>query len=76
MNDNSWLDGMQLHILATVCTLSAWECGGHFVFKERSDFDQVTEDDLLKRMADVTLDDEAFETMKQLCCSVAGKLAS
>ncbi|OVA03339.1 hypothetical protein BVC80_7231g2 [Macleaya cordata] len=66
----------QLHMLATTCTLSAWECGGHFVFKERNDFDRATEDILMKRMAAVSLTDEAFEAVKQLSCSVAGKLAS
>ncbi|KAF8410674.1 hypothetical protein HHK36_003206 [Tetracentron sinense] len=66
----------QLHTLGTTSTLSAWECGGHFLFKERCDFNQATEEALLKRLGDVSLDDEGFEVVKQLCCNVASKLVS
>eukprot|EP00262_Sarcandra_glabra_P000679 TRINITY_DN10813_c0_g1_i1.p1 TRINITY_DN10813_c0_g1~~TRINITY_DN10813_c0_g1_i1.p1 ORF type:complete len:383 (-),score=59.95 TRINITY_DN10813_c0_g1_i1:133-1281(-) len=63
----------QVLTLATGCNLSAWECGGHFVFKERSDFDRSTEDALLKRLAAVSLDEKGFQVVKQLCCSIASK---
>ena len=56
--------------------LSSWECSGHFVFKSRNDFDQVTEEAMLERMGTASLDEPGFQVVKQLCCSIASKLAS
>ncbi|OMO73789.1 hypothetical protein COLO4_26862 [Corchorus olitorius] len=53
--------------------LSTWECGGYFLFRYRYEFDQVTEDVLLKRLRSFSLDEDDFEAVKQLCCSVASK---
>ncbi|KAA8519354.1 hypothetical protein F0562_013610 [Nyssa sinensis] len=58
------------------CTLSAWECGGYFLFKSRCDFDHSTEEAMLKCLGAVSLDDEGFQVVKQLCCRVASQLAS
>ncbi|KAK3188696.1 hypothetical protein Dsin_028257 [Dipteronia sinensis] len=64
-----------LQTLATTCNLSAWECSGYFLFRSRSEFDQVTEDAMRKHLSAVSLDDEGFQTVKQLCFSIASKLA-
>ncbi|XVE89388.1 hypothetical protein DITRI_Ditri19aG0197700 [Diplodiscus trichospermus] len=53
--------------------ISAWECGGYFLFRNRYEFDEVTEDAMLKRLSSFSLDDNDFEAMKQLCCSIASK---
>ncbi|XP_058099970.1 GDP-L-galactose phosphorylase 1-like [Magnolia sinica] len=68
----------QVRTPATECDhFSAWQCGGHFVFKGRHDFDQVTEASLAKHLSTVSLEDDAFQSVKQLCCSVASnKLVS
>ncbi|XP_042502644.1 GDP-L-galactose phosphorylase 1-like isoform X4 [Macadamia integrifolia] len=57
-------------------SLSAWECGGYIVFKDRFEFDQATEEAVMERLGALSLDDECFSTVKQLCCSVASKLAT
>ncbi|EOY25553.1 Mannose-1-phosphate guanylyltransferase, putative isoform 4 [Theobroma cacao] len=56
--------------------ISAWECGGYFLFRCRYEFDQVTEDAMLKRLSSFSLDDDNFEAVKQLCCSIASKFDS
>ncbi|XP_008225605.1 PREDICTED: GDP-L-galactose phosphorylase 1-like isoform X3 [Prunus mume] len=66
----------QLHTSENFCTLSAWECGGYFVVKSRSEFDQATEHALLKQLTTVSLDDEGFQGVKRLCCTIASKFAS
>ncbi|XVF75025.1 hypothetical protein PTKIN_Ptkin13bG0155900 [Pterospermum kingtungense] len=53
--------------------ISAWECGGYFLFRNRYEFDEVTEDAMLKRLSSFSLDDNYFEAVKQLCCSIACK---
>ncbi|XP_022723554.1 GDP-L-galactose phosphorylase 2-like isoform X3 [Durio zibethinus] len=53
--------------------ISAWECGGYFLFKNRYEFDEVTEDAMLKRLSCFSLNDNDFEAVKQLCCSIASK---
>ena len=72
-----WLviDSMQLQKLANSKTLSAWECGGYFLFKSTSEFDQATEEAMLKKLSDVSLDDEGFQVVKQLCRSIADKFS-
>ncbi|XP_050147958.1 GDP-L-galactose phosphorylase 1-like isoform X2 [Malus sylvestris] len=61
---------------STNSILSAWECGGYFLFKSRSEFDQATEEALLKQLGTVSPDDEGFQAVKLLCCSIASKFAS
>lgn len=67
---------MQLQTSKNSCTRSAWECGGYFLFKSRSEFDQATEKTLLKQLSTVSIDDEGFQAVKLLCCSIANKFAS
>ncbi|KAL5773852.1 hypothetical protein ACOSP7_011409 [Xanthoceras sorbifolium] len=65
-----------LQTLATSCNLSAWECSGYFLFRSRNEFDQVTEYAMRKHLCAVSLADEGFQAVKQLCCSIASKLAN
>ncbi|KAK8263085.1 hypothetical protein V6Z11_D12G017400 [Gossypium hirsutum] len=41
--------------------------------KNRYQFDQVTEDAMVDRLSSFSLDDNNFEAVKQLCCSIASK---
>lgn len=66
----------QMRASANSHALSSWECSGHFVFKSRNDFDQVTEEAMLERMGTASLDEPGFQVVKQLCCNIASKLAS
>lgn len=66
----------QMRASANSHALSSWECSGHFVFKSRNDFDQVTEEAMLERMVTASLDEPGFQVVKQLCCNIASKLAS
>ncbi|KAK9267464.1 hypothetical protein L1049_009890 [Liquidambar formosana] len=66
----------QLQTLASSCTLSAWECGGYFLFKSGYEFDCATEEAMIKRLNAVSLDDEGFQAVNQLCCSIASKFTS
>ncbi|KAL5224038.1 hypothetical protein ABZP36_010677 [Zizania latifolia] len=61
----------QVKNLATGCCLSAWECGGYFVYRTEFDFDRASETEISNRMASVTLQDGAFENLKKMCCAVA-----
>ncbi|RWR85813.1 GDP-L-galactose phosphorylase 1-like protein [Cinnamomum micranthum f. kanehirae] len=61
---------------ADACNLSAWECGGHFVFRARQDFDLASEESLVKRLAAISLDSEGFQAVKQMSCSIASELSS
>lgn len=67
---------LQMQNLANSRTISAWECGGYFLFKSRSEFDQAIEETMLRRLSAVSLDDEGFQVVKQLCCSIADKFAA
>ncbi|KAJ9163202.1 hypothetical protein P3X46_022900 [Hevea brasiliensis] len=67
---------LQAQTLSTSCNLSAWECGGYFLFRSRQEFDEVTEAALLKRLSTVSLDDEGFAAVKRLCCRIATKIAT
>ncbi|TYI80921.1 hypothetical protein E1A91_D05G119500v1 [Gossypium mustelinum] len=53
--------------------ISAWECGGYLLFRNRYQFDEVTEDAMVNRLSSFSLDDNNFEAVKQLCCSIASK---
>ncbi|PPD96400.1 hypothetical protein GOBAR_DD06563 [Gossypium barbadense] len=53
--------------------ISAWEYGGYLLFRNRYQFDQVTEDAMVNRLNSFSLDDNNFEAVKQLCCSIASK---
>lgn len=56
--------------------LSAWECGGYFMYNTKSEFVAASESELCKRMASVSLGNEDFEALKQLCCNIAMKTYS
>ncbi|KAJ0083067.1 hypothetical protein Patl1_11427 [Pistacia atlantica] len=58
----------------TSSNLSAWECGGYFLFRSKYEFDQVTEEAMLIHLSTVSLDDAGFEAVKQLSGSIASKL--
>lgn len=60
----------QVKNLATGCFLSAWECSGYFIYRAKYDFDRASENEISNRMASVTLQDGAFENLKNLCCAV------
>ncbi|KAF9588933.1 hypothetical protein IFM89_017612 [Coptis chinensis] len=66
---------MMLFPQNTCCSLSALECGGHFVFKTKHEFDQASEEALLKRLADASLGNEDFLSVKQLCFRIADQLS-
>ncbi|XP_011624021.1 GDP-L-galactose phosphorylase 1 isoform X2 [Amborella trichopoda] len=53
---------------------SAWECVGYFVFKTKLEFDQATEESILKRLTAASLNNENFQALKQLCCFLASKM--
>ncbi|XP_050370020.1 GDP-L-galactose phosphorylase 1-like [Argentina anserina] len=67
---------LQQHTSKTSFTLSAWECGGYFLFKSRSAYDQATEMTLLKQLSTVSIDKEGFEAVKLMCRSIASKFTS
>lgn len=66
----------QVRVLAAGNHLSTWECGGYFVYKTRSEFDGAFEAELSERLAAISLDDNGFQALKQLCCTAAMKLHS
>ncbi|KAB2041277.1 hypothetical protein ES319_D02G137100v1 [Gossypium barbadense] len=43
------------------------------MLRNRYQFDQVTEDAMANRLSSFSLDDNNFEAVKQLCCSIASK---
>ncbi|RWR81849.1 GDP-L-galactose phosphorylase 1 isoform X2 [Cinnamomum micranthum f. kanehirae] len=61
---------------ASVCNLSAWECGGHFVYRSRHDFDLANEETVVERLAAISLQSKSFQAVKQLSCSIASQRAS
>ncbi|XP_020273379.1 GDP-L-galactose phosphorylase 1-like isoform X4 [Asparagus officinalis] len=65
----------QVHLPAAGSHLSTWECGGYFIYNKRSEFDSASEAELSERLAAASLDDQGFHALKQLCCSVAVKIA-
>ncbi|KAM5587459.1 GDP-L-galactose phosphorylase 1 [Rosa sericea] len=67
---------LQQQTSKTSCTLSAWECGGYFLFKSRSAFDQAAEMTLLKQLSTVSIDEEGFQAVKLLCSSIASQFTS
>ncbi|CAN6348477.1 unnamed protein product [Urochloa humidicola] len=64
----------QVKNLVTGCFLSAWECGGYFVYHTKSEFDNASETEISNRMASASLQDGAFEDLKHLCCAIAADL--
>ncbi|WVZ91230.1 hypothetical protein U9M48_037428 [Paspalum notatum var. saurae] len=64
----------QVKNLATGCSLSAWECGGYFVYHTKFDFDSASETAISSRMSSISLHDSAFEDLKHLCCTIADDL--
>lgn len=74
---NCWLSFVkQMQTSADTHPLSGWECSGYFLFKSRNNFDQATEEAILERLGTISLDEQGFQVVKQLCCSIASKLAS
>ncbi|XP_048228680.1 GDP-L-galactose phosphorylase 1 isoform X2 [Ricinus communis] len=67
---------LQVQTLSTSLGLTAWECAGYFLFRSSQEFDVVTEAVLLKRLSTVSLDDEGFMEVKQLCRSIATEFAT
>lgn len=51
--------------------LSALECGGHFVLNSIEVFNKIEEEEIMKRLAEVSLDDKSFKEVKKLSCDVA-----
>ncbi|KAK1280120.1 GDP-L-galactose phosphorylase 1 [Acorus gramineus] len=66
---------LQVTDLAAGRSLFAWECGGHFIFKSRHDFDRASEEAVVKRMVSASIDDRSFEVLKKLFCGIADKNA-
>ncbi|KAJ0980749.1 hypothetical protein J5N97_009004 [Dioscorea zingiberensis] len=64
----------QVQSSSTVCHLSAWECGGYFIFNKVTEFEHTSEEEISNRLASVSLDDEGFQALKQLCCCIANKV--
>ncbi|KAL6847218.1 hypothetical protein ACP4OV_023071 [Aristida adscensionis] len=60
--------------LVTGCSLSAWECGGYFIYHSKFDFDKASETEISNRMASVSLQDGVFEDLKHLCCAITNDL--
>ncbi|CAD6266990.1 unnamed protein product [Miscanthus lutarioriparius] len=60
--------------LVTGCCLSAWECGGYFVYHTKFGFDNASETEISNRMGSVSLEDSTFEDLKHLCCAIADDL--
>jgi GDP-L-galactose phosphorylase len=60
--------------LVTGCCLSAWECGGYFVYQTKFGFDNASETEISNRMGSVSLEDSTFEDLKHLCCTIADNL--
>ncbi|RVW27821.1 hypothetical protein CK203_107064 [Vitis vinifera] len=54
-----WDNGLDASIGKFPCPFEL-ECSGHFVFKSRNDFDQVTEEAMLERMGTASLDEPGF----------------
>lgn len=51
---------------------AVWEISGHIVLKRKEDYKNVTEEYAWKRLAEVSLDDDAFDKVKNMC--LAGSL--
>ncbi|XP_066355568.1 GDP-L-galactose phosphorylase 2-like [Miscanthus floridulus] len=64
----------QVKNLVTGCCLSAWECGGYFVYHTKFGFDNASETEITNRMGSVSLEDSTFEDLKHLCCAIADDL--
>ncbi|KAL6623434.1 hypothetical protein ACP70R_018543 [Stipagrostis hirtigluma subsp. patula] len=64
----------QVKNMVTGCSLSAWECGGYFVYSTNFDFDKASETEISNRMASASLQDGTFEDLKHLCCTIADDL--
>ncbi|XP_062202278.1 GDP-L-galactose phosphorylase 1-like [Phragmites australis] len=64
----------QVKNLVTGYSLSAWECGGYFVYHTKFDFDKASETEISNKMTSVSLQDGAFEDLKHLCCATVDDL--
>lgn len=61
----------QVGISAKYRKLNALECGGHFVLSSFEDFNKIEEEEIMKCLAKVSLDDKSFKKVKKLSCDVA-----
>lgn len=60
-------------ILDTQVNPAVWEISGHIVLKRREDYESATEDYAWKLLAEVSLPEERFAIVKQLCLDAAWK---
>lgn len=60
-------------ILDTQVNPAVWEISGHIVLKRRQDYDSATEDYAWRLLAKVSLSEERFDHVKQLCLDAAWK---
>eukprot|EP00897_Mesotaenium_endlicherianum_P006530 jgi/Mesen1/5905/ME000030S05168 len=54
---------------------AVWEISGHIVLKRKDDFENATQDSAWELLAQVSLSEEAFLEVKQLCLEEAEKAA-
>jgi hypothetical protein len=52
---------------------ACWEIAGHMVFKSAADYDNVTQESIWRLLSAVSLDEEAFLRVGQLCFGAAGR---
>ncbi|XP_031405882.1 GDP-L-galactose phosphorylase 1-like isoform X2 [Punica granatum] len=69
--------GRKIYMLlqANFCSLSAWECGGYFLFNSQHEFDKATEDSIFDLLCGASLDTEGFEMVQQLCCNIVASFS-
>jgi GDP-L-galactose phosphorylase len=60
-------------ILDTQVNPAVWEISGHIVLKQREDYDRATEDYAWKLLAEVSLSEERFSEVKDLCIEASWK---
>lgn len=60
-------------ILDTQVNPAVWEISGHIVLKRREDYESATEDYAWRLLAEVSLSEERFAYVKQLCLDAAWK---
>lgn len=52
---------------------ACWEIAGHMVFKSAQDYEAVTQESIWRLLSAVSLDEEAFLRVGQLCFGAAGR---
>ncbi|XP_020093016.1 GDP-L-galactose phosphorylase 1-like isoform X2 [Ananas comosus] len=56
------------------CQLFPWECGGYFVCNNEANYENISETEISKHLASVSLDDGSFKAFKHVCFSIAVNL--